>query len=160
MHVRAATCILHEALHRPVTVVPYIPGFFQGGGGGEHSPPPPPPLGSWLPPLRGPPVTYSYSITFDIVHVESFPLLMVKAVLNEYFAHFTLLNFRVLCRRKQSLSLLVCNSFCYLSSSIHVQAPCIHCVVDLSLQIEADSLFTGLFFLLNFPTIFATVRGL
>ena len=69
---------------------------------------------------------------------------MAKAVLNECFTHFTLLNFRVLHRRKQSLSLLVFNSFCYLSSSIHVQAPCIHCVVDLSLQIEADSLFTGL----------------
>ena len=48
--------------------------------------------------------------------------------------------------RIQSLSLLVFNSFCYLSSSIHVQAPFIHCVVDLSLQIEADSLFTGLAF--------------
>ena len=119
--------------------------FGGGGGGGEEHLPPPPPLGSWLPPLRGPPVTYSYSITFDIVHVESFPLLIAKAALNECFVHFTLLNFRVLHRRKQSLSLslslLVFNSFCYLSSSIHVQAPCIHCVVDLSLQIEADSLF-------------------
>ena len=58
----------------------YTTGFLSGGGGGgEHSPPPPP--------LRGPPVTYSYSITFDIVHdiVEIFPLLMAKAVLNESF---------------------------------------------------------------------------
>ena len=56
-------------------------GFFQGGGG-EHSPP----LGSWLPPLERPTshiLTLNY--TFDIVHVESFPLLMAKAVLNEYF---------------------------------------------------------------------------
>ena len=75
-------------------------GFFQGErGGGEHSPPGCPP-----PPLRGPPVTYSYLITFDIVHVESFPLLMAKAVLNECFA---LLNFRAPRRRKQSLSLSV-----------------------------------------------------
>ena len=75
-----------------------------GGGRVEHSPPP---LGNWLPPLRGPPVTYSYSltiITFDIVHVESFPLLMAKDVLNECFAP---LNFRVPRRRKQSLSLSV-----------------------------------------------------
>ena len=51
------------------------------------------------------------------------------------------------CAGENNLSLsLVFNSFCYLSSSIRVQAPCIHCVVDLSLQIEADSLFTGLAF--------------
>ena len=31
----------------------------------------------------------------------------------------------------------------YLSSSTHVQAPCIHCVVDFNRQIEADSLFTA-----------------
>ena len=92
-------------------------------GGGEHSPPPPPP------PLRGPPVTYSYSITFDVVHVESFPLLMAKAVLNECFA---LLIF-VLRAGENNLSLLVFYSFCYLSSSMYVQALCIHCVVDLSL---------------------------
>ena len=36
--------------------------------------------------------------------VESFPLLMAKAVLNECFA---LLNFRALRRRKQSLTLSV-----------------------------------------------------
>ena len=77
---------------------------FRGGGGGGGSIRPPPPLGSWLPPLERPPVTYSYSITFDIAHVESFPLLMAKAVLNKCF---TLLNFRALCRRKQSLSLSV-----------------------------------------------------
>ena len=75
-------------------------GFFQGGGGSIR-----PSLEAGCPPLRGPPVTYSYSITFDIVHVESFPLLMAKAVLiNECFA---LLNFRAPRRRKQSLSLSV-----------------------------------------------------
>ena len=119
-------------------------GFLSGGaGGGAFAPP-------WklAAPLERPTshILILNYINFDIVHVESFPLLMAKAVLNECFAHFTLLNFRVLRRRKQSLSLLVFNSFCYLSSSIHVQAPCIHCVVDLSLQIEADSLFTGLAF--------------
>ena len=74
--------------------------FRGGGGGGEHSPPPP--LEAGCPPLRGPQVTYSYSITFDIVHVESFPLLMAKAVLNECFALL-----RAPRRQKQSLSLSV-----------------------------------------------------
>ena len=73
---------------------------FRGGGGGEHSPP----LGSWLPPLERP---TSYSITFDIVHVESFPLLMAKAVLNECFA---LLIF-ALHAGENNLSLLVFYSF-------------------------------------------------
>ena len=62
-------------LHSRIAALTLInQGFFQGGGGeGEHSPP----LGSWLPPLRGPPITYSYSIIiFDIVHVESFPLIV------------------------------------------------------------------------------------
>ena len=80
-----------------------LTGFLLGGGRGEHSPPP---LGSWLPPLERPTshiLIHNY-INFDIVHVESFPLLMAKAVLNECFA---LLNFRAPRRRKQSLSLSV-----------------------------------------------------
>ena len=47
-------------------------GFFQGGAGGSIRPP----LEAGCPPLRGPPITYSYSIIFDIVHVESFPLIV------------------------------------------------------------------------------------
>ena len=47
-------------------------------------------LGSWLPPFRSP--LFTYSVTFDIVHVESFPLLMEKAVLNGCFAQFTLIK--------------------------------------------------------------------
>ena len=42
-----------------------VQGFFQGGGSIR------PPLEAGCPPLRGSPFTYS--ITFDIVHVESFP---------------------------------------------------------------------------------------
>ena len=52
----------------------YMQGFFQGGSIR-------PPLEAGCPPLRGPPFTYSI-ITFDIVHVESFPLLMETAVLS------------------------------------------------------------------------------
>ena len=49
-------------------------GFLLGGAGGGIRPP-----------LRGPPFTYT--ITYDIVHVESFPLLMAKA------AYLNLLTF-------------------------------------------------------------------
>ena len=98
-----------------------LPGFLSGGSWKLEA-------GSWLPPLGRPTSHILNYIDIVVLHdiVESFPLLMAKAVLNEYF---TLLNFRTPRRRKQSLSL----SVCYLSSSIHVQAPCIHCVVDLSL---------------------------
>ena len=58
---------------------------------------------------------------FDIVHVESFPLLMAKAVLNECFAHFTPTNFRAPCRRKQFLSLLVFTIFLFtICLSVHL----------------------------------------
>ena len=80
------------------------PGFLSGGGGGRGGAFAPP-LEAGCPPLRGPPVTYSYSIAFDIVHdCRKLSLVNVKAVLNECFA---LLNFRAPRRRKQSLSLSV-----------------------------------------------------
>ena len=115
-------------------------GFFQGGRGGSIRPPPP--LEAGCPPLRGPPVTYSYSITFDIVHVESFPLLMAKAVLNECFA---LLNFRAPRRRKQSLSVFY--SFCYLSSSIYICTGTLHTLYSRFKSVNRSRfLFTGLAF--------------
>ena len=85
-----ACMYLYDYIH--VHILPS--GFLSGGrGGGEHSPP----LEGGCPPLRGPPFTYSN--TFDIVHVERFPLLMAKALLNGCFAQFTLINFRTPCRR-------------------------------------------------------------
>ena len=78
-----------------------IQGFFQGGAGGSIRPP----LEAGCPPLRGPPVHTHTQLHLTLyMIVESFPLLMAKAVLNECFA---LLNFRAPRRRKQSLSLSV-----------------------------------------------------
>ena len=118
MYIRSWVYTIMYMYYRLCTSNNYT-GFLSGGGGSIRSPPPPLEAGC---PLERP--TNHILILYYIWHCTC----------------------RKLRRRKQSLSLLVFNSFCYLSSSIHVQAPYIHCVVDLSLQIEADSLFTGLAF--------------